>query len=378
MEGFSELQRGNTDVFVCSVIPGNYYLSKLKKHNIKIVGETSYSYTLRMAVRKDWSIFTKILSKTLETIPVERKTALYRDWVWIRYEHGFDYSLIWKIGIPAIVVIVLFAIRNRRLAAEICCRKKAEAALSMKEHDLRQSYAQLKETEDLKDSLVHMIVHDMRSPLCGVMSMLQLIRKKLGESNGEETADAMFPTVLKAVHNLTEMVQSLLDVNRLESQKVPIECSRSELKALAESAANILNAHAEHAEVTIAVTGERIELCCDANLICRVFTNLIGNAVRASKKGASVKVCIRGEHDGAIAEVVDSGCGIPKDDQAKIFDKFAGVSKVGERMLPSVGLGLTFCKLAVEAHGGSITVISELGKGSTFRFELPKKQPTSS
>ncbi|PKL76338.1 MAG: hypothetical protein CVV27_10790 [Candidatus Melainabacteria bacterium HGW-Melainabacteria-1] len=105
----------------------------------------------------------------------------------------------------------------------------------------------------------------------------------------------------------------------------------------------------------------------DADMLQRVFENLLANAIKFSPAGAPVKIVFSSRADELRAEVQDTGSGIPAELQDRIFDKFGQV----ETRKHSTGLGLTFCKLAIEAHGGSIGVESEVGKGSIFWFSLP-------
>ena len=118
-------------------------------------------------------------------------------------------------------------------------------------------------------------------------------------------------------------------------------------------------------------------LCCecDAPLIRRVLNNLLGNALKFTPDGGSIVIRISLEGGLAHIEVSDTGPGIPSEMHERIFEKFGQVE--GEKAALGTGLGLTFCRLAVEAHGGRIGVRSELGKGSIFWFELPLAAPSA-
>ena len=113
---------------------------------------------------------------------------------------------------------------------------------------------------------------------------------------------------------------------------------------------------------------------CDAQLIRRVVQNLLGNALKFTEKDGVITVCIEiGAEETVRVSVADNGPGIPLEHQAKVFDKFHQVAASKQGHKYSTGLGLTFCKLAVEAHGGRIGLQSTVGKGSTFWFELPRR-----
>ncbi|MEI9893794.1 MAG: ATP-binding protein [Chthoniobacter sp.] len=114
--------------------------------------------------------------------------------------------------------------------------------------------------------------------------------------------------------------------------------------------------------------GAIIAASVDRDLISRVLQNLLGNAFKFSPSG-TVKVHLKGEREGIHVEVIDQGPGIPVEHHERIFQKFGQVEGLQQRV--GTGLGLTFCRLAVEAHGGTIGVRSEVGKGSSFWFDLP-------
>ena len=123
--------------------------------------------------------------------------------------------------------------------------------------------------------------------------------------------------------------------------------------------------------VTVEAEGD-VQAAYDEGLVTRVIANLVSNALRFTPEDGSVKVAVRKDENGsAPVEVRDTGDGIPGEYHEVIFQKFGQVAR-GERSVKvSTGLGLAFCKLAVEAHGGRIGGVSEVGEGSTFWFELP-------
>ena len=109
----------------------------------------------------------------------------------------------------------------------------------------------------------------------------------------------------------------------------------------------------------------------DAGLLARIIQNLLGNALKFTPDGGSISVGLEAGQGCVRVYVRDSGPGIPHESLGRIFEKFGQVSPRQNQQQYSTGLGLTFCKLAVEAHGGSIGVDSEVGKGSTFWFTIP-------
>lgn len=172
----------------------------------------------------------------------------------------------------------------------------------------------------------------------------------------------------------TNMAQALLDICRLESGKMPLSRMAIDLKAVAEKAIRAMDLQARAVEVRLVLSGEAVRGEADPDILHRVLLNLIGNAVKASSCGASVEVLTIDGGSRMSVKVRDFGRGIPKAFHDVLFDKFTTVESC-TRQRTSVGLGLTFCKMAIEAHGGYITVESEPGQGSTFCIHIPKRPP---
>ena len=238
-------------------------------------------------------------------------------------------------------------------------------------HDtVRQDLHKLRELEQLRDNLTHMIIHDMRSPLMAIMGGLQLL-----EDKERAVANSRFLTMaLSATQELAEMVNSLLDISRMECGEMPLNPVDADLKLIAQIAVESNTAGAEFAKARVAVVGESARASFDKDLIHRVLSNLIGNAIKFAPEESVVEVRIRCNEGNVRAEVIDAGPGIPAEYHEKIFKKFGQIEARRNKEKHSTGLGLTFCKLAIEAHSGRIGVDSEVGAGSTFWFELPRYQ----
>ena len=128
---------GRAYAFVGNMVTTSYYISKLQLNQVRVAGETPYINAQSMAVRKDWPALAGILQKGLDTIPDTEKQAIFNRWVSVKYEHGFDYSLLWKIGIPAFSVVIFLLYWNHRLGGEIKERKRAEKRLIESEEKIR-------------------------------------------------------------------------------------------------------------------------------------------------------------------------------------------------------------------------------------------------
>jgi signal transduction histidine kinase len=242
--------------------------------------------------------------------------------------------------------------------------------------ELQESYRRLQEVEKLRDDLTHMIIHDLRTPLTSVIAGMQTL-DVVGDLNDEQ--QEMMNIAIGGGETLLGMINDLLDVEKLESGSMQLDYAALSAAALVASAVSQVASLAESKQLTLVrqVAADLPPLRGDENKLRRTLVNLLGNAIKFTLAGGTVTVEARRSEDGqsVVFSVSDTGEGIPPEAFGRIFEKFGQVaSRQGGHMM-STGLGLTFCKLAVEAHGGHIGVESAPGQGSTFCFALPLASP---
>jgi signal transduction histidine kinase len=240
--------------------------------------------------------------------------------------------------------------------------------------EIEGQYRRLEKLELLRDSLVHMIVHDLRSPLAGIRAYLDLMKMD-GEGKLEPEMAESIDEARKVAVDMTEMVSDLLDVSRLEAGQMLLELSQIDLGALATEVAAMVGRASHRVSVRMEASAEQARIIGDASVIRRVVTNLVGNAVKFSPTSSQIVLLVQGNDTEAKVSVTDRGPGIAPEFHEKIFEKFGQVEAARQGTKHSSGLGLTFCKFAVEAHGGRIGLESVVGRGSTFWFALPVHGP---
>jgi PAS domain S-box-containing protein len=233
---------------------------------------------------------------------------------------------------------------------------------------LAASYAELRKLQELRDNLTHMIIHDLRSPLSGIIGFLDLFQRRVSAKLDEKEL-SYIGTAFKAAEDLNEMITSLLDTNRLESGEMPVNLDEHDVLEIVREAMPPLAASAGAREIVTAFIEGRHVALCDADLVRRTVFNLLTNALKFTPAKGRITVRVWSHQDFVEVSVTDTGPGIPAEHHEKIFEKFG---QVGSATRHSTGLGLTFCKLAVEAQGGTIRVESAPGEGSTFSFTLPR------
>jgi signal transduction histidine kinase len=250
---------------------------------------------------------------------------------------------------------------------EVLARVKTHVALRQAQQALSQSYERLRGLERLRDDLVHMVVHDMRSPLMVLTEGLGMLRE--GDVlDGERAADLR--ASLDAAEAINRMANDLLDVSRLEGGRMPLQRSLCDLTRIAGEVRDALTSIDRCRSIEVEAA-EAIEALCDASIVRRVLENLLSNGIKHTPPGTRLRIALGRVERGVRVAMHDQGPGVPPEAREKIFEKFGTVETRQSRAYHSAGLGLAFCKLAVEAHGGRIGVDPGIPTGSTFWFELP-------
>src|ERR1700730_12667106 len=254
------------------------------------------------------------------------------------------------------------------LGARVRSLLKLKAATDALEDSLRK----LRELERVRDDLMKMIVHDLKTPLTSVLATLEMLSD--GDFGEVTTPQKVaIGDVESKSEDLLALIDDILEVARIEGTSIQL--------ALAPMAPGALLAELVHewghrfqqeeTTVSVSVADDAPVFTGDKGLIKRVFSNLIQNAVTHSSHPVHLELSARKARNGVLFTVSDNGPGIPPEYHDLIFRKFGQVEMPRSPRTRSSGLGLTFCKLVVERHGGRIWVKSEEGKGSSFYIELP-------
>jgi len=237
---------------------------------------------------------------------------------------------------------------------------------------LEESLKRLRELQKVRDDLMKMIVHDLKAPLTSILATLEMMRDgDFGEFT-EQQARALSDSEGKA-EDLLGLIEDLLEVSRIEERTLPLAPEQIAPAALLAEIVYDWNLRfqQEGAVASVDVADDAPVIVADKALIKRVLSNLVQNAVNHSPGPVALHLSARRDPHGILFTVADNGPGIPADYQEIIFRKFEQVHAQHAPRVRSSGLGLTFCRLAVESHGGRIWVTSKEGEGSTFYIRLP-------
>lgn len=246
--------------------------------------------------------------------------------------------------------------------------------LSLANHQLTQANAELQQLDQMKTAFVSQASHDLRTPLTAIKGSLDNLSIGIaGELT--EKQQRILQRAIRSVDRLTDLINDILDLNRIESGRVVLEKRDFSLR---ESVASLVQENKPAADQKgIQLIFEKPDDSCfvhaDPGKIERVIGELIGNAVKYTNENGSVSVCLTHNRDYVTVAVHDNGVGLSPDACKKIWDRFYRVPET-QHSAKGSGLGLSIAKEVVEMHGGQIFVSSELGKGTTFAIQLQSVQ----
>lgn len=263
-------------------------------------------------------------------------------------------------------------IGNRRIytgiVQDITDRKQMEAERLERER-LAMELEQERDMRELKNRFISMMSHELRTPLASIMLSSDLL-KRYGDQAPPEEKDLYIDNITTQVALLTDLIRDVSTISRSEAHKTTI---MPELTNVVEYCRSLVDefrlTNQQNHTLIFSGSREEIKAMVDRKLMRQVFSNLITNALKYTPPGGEVIVYVSNGGRFVTVRVTDNGIGIPKDDMKKLFDPFHRASNVDT--LPGTGLGLTIAQQAVELHGGSITVESEVNMGTSVTVSLP-------
>ena len=227
-----------------------------------------------------------------------------------------------------------------------------------------------KELDGLREDLIAMIYHDLRSPLSNIVSSLDMLGAILPIDNNP-SLKSIYSIANRSTDRMHRLISSLLDINRLEAGQPITNRKAVEPKELVDNALDSVTPLVEGKQQTLdkRLAKNLPAVWVDEDMARRVLINILENGIKFTPGHGRLAVIVEQEDDWVRFSVQDSGPGIPMEARDKIFQKFVRLQT--ERYTKGLGLGLAFCRLAVEAHGGRIWVDGNTGEGSTFSFTFP-------
>lgn len=227
-----------------------------------------------------------------------------------------------------------------------------------------------KDLDALREDLAAMIYHDLRSPLANILSSIEMLGGLIPVTE-KDTGDTILNIAHHSIDRIQRLISSLLDLNRLEQNQPVGEKQIVSCDTLITEAVEAVRPASDgrNQRILINLPDDLPKIMADVDMIRRVIINLTENAIKYTPFESEIKISVIQNGDWVQISVQDNGPGIPESERERVFDKFTRLKKQGG---PSgLGVGLAFCKLAVQGHGGKIWVESSLDQGSCFIFTLP-------
>jgi signal transduction histidine kinase len=264
--------------------------------------------------------------------------------------------------------------REIKILQELAALVMVEIELRMFAQQFQTNYLELRKLEMQRDELVQMLVHDLRNPLTSLLCGLD---SAASTTPFNATQRDCLACAQQGAETLLRMINEILDVSKSEAGCLKLDPTDiSPKKLIEEAGANVAQLAARARVKLVEVASDFPTIKADRDKLRRVLVNLLSNAIQHTAEGGSVTVSSRRDEKqkAIVFEVADNGCGISHEAYGQIFEKY-GQSTLRKMGKVSTGLGLPFCKMAVEAHGGQISMESELERGTTFRFTIPLMNP---
>lgn len=368
--------------------------------SLKIPEKVRYQYMLE-GLDVDWSPPVKENFAKYPNLPPGKYTFMVKarnnDGIWNSTPVTYSFTVIppfWRtwwfyltcslLGVAAIYMVVLIRLRSlqrarkllkkqvklrtRQLRAEKILVEKQKVELEITHGNLNQAYGKLKELEAFKDSMMGMVVHDLKNPLNAILSF-----------STYKPTKRLMGNIYHSGKKMLNLVMNILDIQKFEEAEMKLKLEHHLIVDLFNEAIEQVAASAVEKGVEINNDlGNKVVAEFDFDVVTRVVMNLLTNAVKFTPSGGKITLTVKPVSDDpkmVLIEVTDTGEGIPKEKLTSVFERFSQAESRDLGSTTSTGIGLTFCKLAIEAHGGTIDVDSEKGKGSTFYFSLSSGDP---
>lgn len=266
-----------------------------------------------------------------------------------------------------------FTPHHLRLAELIAARLAALEQSARLYEKILLANKELERLNRVKTEFVSMVSHELRTPLTAIKGFVDVVMSEEAGALNEQQK-----RFLKIAHNsidrLAFLISDLLDISRIESGQIKMEMSETSMEKILQEATETYRKTIEGKGISFHVeTDKKLpRILADASRLKQVIDNLLSNAMKFTPAGGTVRIYAEDMGDFVLVSVTDTGIGIKKEEQEKIFEKFFQADSSLTRQVGGTGLGLAISKAIIEMHGGRIWVESEIGKGSTFRFLLPR------
>ena len=354
-DGLNRVNSGELFGYIGALATVAYSFQNDFTGEFKIAGKFDEKWEMGIAVRNDSEILLSIFQKVVESIDEKENRKILNNWVAVKCEKGVDYRFVWRIFFVVILLFLGVFYWNRRLAT----LNKA----------LQNAKEKADEVTQEKANFLANMSHEIRTPMNSILGMSYLVN----ETNLSPVQSDYVQKIIASSNNLLSLINDILDFSKLEARKLLINKVDFNLLSLVNNAQNMLMPKISEKDLAFHTLYDKDDLTYlygDNQRISQVLVNLLSNAVKFTDKG-EIELSIQKRKDDVYRfSVRDTGIGLSKQQIENIFASFTQADSSITRKYGGTGLGLAISKELVSLMGGKIWVVSTLGQGSTFSFEL--------
>ena len=255
-------------------------------------------------------------------------------------------------------------------------RLKLEAELRSQQRSVEHANVELEQANRLKSEFLANMSHELRTPLTAIIGFSELLKEELfGPLNAKQRDYVR--DILEAGHHLLALINDILDLSKIEAGQMALAPAKVDAAEIVEGVLNVIRERAHKAELMLyAEVPQVLPLYADPRKLKQVLYNLLSNAVKFTPLGGEVHLEVEEYPDAVHFSVTDTGIGVAQEHLSGLFQEFSQVDSSLSRRHDGTGLGLALSKRLVALHGGEVWVESELGRGSTFGFSIPRQKAT--
>lgn len=369
LDALQAVADGRATAYIGNLANATYLIQEHRLDKLKIAAPTPFdNHNQAMGVRQDWPELASIINKAIAAIPQSKHDTIRNRWLALHFEVGLQPREVglW-IGAILLVTLIIFY-WNRHLAQEITSRKRSEVALTEAKKSVEAALLREKEYNLLQQKFISLVSHEFRTPLAIIDGVAQRLIKRKDKLTPDEV-ETRTNKVRSAVTRMVGLIDTTLYASRLDAGQIKLKlapCDVGELvRKVCERQTDISPSH----KIQVEIDAFPNEIFADKERLDQVFTNLLSNAVKYAPDAPLIEVKHWGDGGDVWVSVTDHGLGIPEDDLPHMFKRFFRAETA--KGIPGTGIGLNVVKEFVEMHGGTITVDSVEGEGSTFTVRLP-------
>ena len=324
--------------------------------DLKVTGKFDEEWRLAVALREDEPLLKDIFNKAIAHISQEEKKSILNKWIAIKYDQGIDYTLVWKVVFIAFLVLLAIFFWNRRL--------------SHLNKELTRAREIADEATRAKSNFLANMSHEIRTPMNAVLGMIHFMK-------GTQLDNAQknyLKKIEKASYNLLTLIDDVLDFSKIEAKKLKINEIDFNLLDIFYNLDSMFKMKADEKGILFEIIYDEtlpLHLHGDSLRLTQILTNLTSNALKFTHKGSITLRAEKISEELFCFRVEDTGIGISKEQQAKLFEPFSQADESTTRKYGGTGLGLSISKELATLMQGSISLSSEVDKGSVFTLEVP-------